>query len=87
MFRWYIVKQTSPRSAKEGDKAIQSPLIYSGYTLREVGLEEYKFGFKISGTNLNNLYYTDITLFENMNDPEGLVIKGASLLEHSEKWD
>ena len=56
---------------------ILSPYLYAEYILRNTGLEEAQAVIKISGRNINNLWYADdITLLaESEEEPKSLLMK------------
>ena len=57
---------------------------YSEYNMRNAGLEEAKAGIKISGRNINNLKYADVTTLM-VESEEELTILLMTMKEESEK--
>ena len=45
-------------------------LIYAEYVMWNTGLDESKAGIKITGRNINNLRYTDDTIFMAISEKE-----------------
>ena len=57
-------KRSGSKLGKEYVKAVYchpAYLTYAEYIMRNAGLDEAQAGIKISGRNINNLRYTDVT--------------------------